>query len=51
MLNKFAPLAMSINGVVMDVIDSWGDDLLPIIGGNLQDLDGGVRAVGWAARL
>ncbi len=45
MLSKFAPLAMSINGVVMDVIDSWGDDLLPVGGGNLQDLDGGVRAI------
>lgn len=40
MLSKFNELAMSIDGVIMDVVDVWKDDLIPVIAGNLQDLDG-----------
>lgn len=37
MLKHFSELRMSIDHVILDVIDEWGDDLLPNSGGNPPD--------------
>ncbi|WP_151825604.1 hypothetical protein [Acinetobacter ursingii] len=41
MISKFSELAMGIDSVIMDVIEEWGDDLIPIIGNaNIDAIDG-----------
>lgn len=42
-INKYSELAMSIDSVIMDVVEEWGDDIIPIIGNANIDPINGIR--------